>query len=66
MESHWRALEGIMIRYYKRGLHNERDAKIFAKDNGLGFFVKHLRSGEKMAEVNWKWDEISYMSLTPI
>jgi hypothetical protein len=66
MESHWRALEGITIRYYERGSHNERDAKIFAKDNGLSFFVKHLRSGEKTAEVNWKWDEISYMSLTPI
>jgi hypothetical protein len=66
MESHWRALEGITIRYYERGSHNERHAKIFAKANGLGFFVKHLRSGEKTVEANWKWEEISYMNLTPI
>jgi hypothetical protein len=66
MESHWRALEGIIIRYNEQGSVNERRAKIIAKDNGLGFFVKHLRSGEKTAEVDWKWDEIPYMKLTPI
>jgi hypothetical protein len=66
LESHWRVLEGIIIRYYERGSHNKRQAKVFAKANGLGFFMKHLRSGEKTAQVNWKWDTISYMNLTPI
>jgi hypothetical protein len=40
--------------------------RFFAKANGLGFFVKYLHSGEKTAEANWKWEEILYMSLTPI
>jgi hypothetical protein len=66
MESHWRALEGIIIRYYERGTRNERHAKIVAKDNGLGFFVKHLRSSEHMSNQNWRWNKVSYKKLAPV
>jgi hypothetical protein len=66
MESQWHVLQGIIIRYYERGTHNERDAKIFGKDNSQGFFVKYLRSGENVSDLNWRWDEISYKKLVPV
>jgi hypothetical protein len=66
IESHWQVLLGIIIRYYERGTLNERNSKLYAKDNNSGFFMKHLRSGEKTLETRWKWAEISYMKLTPV
>jgi hypothetical protein len=66
MESHWRILAGIVIRYYERGSRNERHAKVVVKANGLGFFLRYLRSGEDTPERNWRWSEICYKTLTPV